>query len=321
MIKIFIYNLIKYPFILIFLKTPLLNLLKNRFTYESAYKKNIISRCLQKLFQDEYFNRLTNKKEIRWITENALSEGRGRKWAEYYYNQHFKNLCTLKKKKCGLLMANEATPIFEKIIHFIKKNNLEKNNDLYIIQLGSCSGRDLEFFYNLFPKLNYISTDINDEILKFQKKKYKYKNFYFAKCYAEDIDQIIDKLNIYKKNLILFACGSLQYVSPLFLVEFFQKIGKYKNLNLFLNEPVSLTFFERNKYFFHRKKILSTNRGNISFTHNYYQYNKKYNKKSKVIEKKIIKPYAKDDPSHKDTGHYYMHINNNFLEIQHSQKI
>jgi hypothetical protein len=305
MFQKFIYNFIKYPFILIFLKTPLVNILKKRFTYDNIYKKNIIERNLIRLFQNEYFNKLTNKKEIRCITDNALGEGRGREWAKYYYHQHFKNLRELKKKKCGLIAANTATPIFEKIIDFILKNNLKNDNDLYIIQLGSCSGRDLDFFYNIFPKLNYLSTDINDEILEFQKKKYKYKNFNFAKSYAENIDQIIDKLNIYKKKIILFSCGSLQYVNPFFLKEFFQKIAKYKNLDIFLNEPVSLSFFEK-------KNKLSSNRGNISFSHNYYQYNNKYNNKSKVIEKKIIKPYAKDDPSHGDTGHYYMQVTNNF---------
>jgi hypothetical protein len=306
MFKKFIYNFIKYPFILIFLKTPLVNILKKRFTYDNILKKNIIERILNRFFQDEYYNKLTNKKEIRSITDNTLAEGRGEKWANYYYHQHFNNLYTLKKRKCGLITLNAAMPIFEKIIDFIKKNNLENNNDLYIIQLGSSSGKDLDFFYNIFPKLNYLSTDINDEILEFQKKKYKYKNFNFAKCYAENIDQIIDKFNIYKKNIILFACGSLQYVNPFFLKEFFQKITKYKNLNLFLNEPVSLSFIEK-------KNKLSSNRGNISFTHDYYQYNNKYNNKSKVIEKKIIKPYAKNDPNHKDTGHYYMQVTNNHI--------
>ena len=99
-----------------------------------------------------------------------MSGKEGKKWAQYYYEKHFKSLDELKKKKIGNIYANEALPIFEKMIKFIRSNNLSEDKNTYIIQLGSSSGRDLEFFLNIFPKLNYISTDVNEEILDFQKK-------------------------------------------------------------------------------------------------------------------------------------------------------
>ena len=212
-----IYNIIKYPLILIFIKTPFINILKKRFKHHRFLKnRNIIWFVLDTLFQREYFNKLKNKEEIRELTNSTLIDGEGRKWAQHYYDNHFQTLDELKKRRFGTMSANDASPIFEKMINFIKSNNLSDDENTYIIQLGSSSGRDLEFFLKIFPKLNYISTDLNDEILDFQKEKYDYSNFSFFKCHAEDIDQCINYFKISDKNIILFSSGSLQYVIHFF---------------------------------------------------------------------------------------------------------
>ena len=68
-----------------------------------------------------------------------------------------------------------------------------------------------EFFYKLFPNINYISTDINDEILNFQKAKYNYKNFNFYKCHAEDIDKCFEKTHYGYKRIEGELCSCRQY--------------------------------------------------------------------------------------------------------------
>ena len=94
---------------------------------------------------------------------------------------------------------NDAVPIYQKMINFIKQKNFHENEDTYIIQLGSSSGRDLEFFLNFFPKINYISTDINDEILDFQ-KKYNFNNLkYFKLIFLKHF--IHKKYNLYITNV------------------------------------------------------------------------------------------------------------------------
>ena len=300
--KKIIYNIIKYPLILIFIKTPLINILKKRFkNHRFLKKRNIIWFVLDTLFQREYFNKLKNKEEIRELTNSTLIDGEGKKWAEEYYNKHFQTLDELKKERTGTISRNDATLIFERMINFIKSNNLSDDKNTYIIQLGSCSGRDLEFFLKIFPKLNYISTDVNDEILDFQKEKYTYPNLKYFKCYAEDIDECINHFKISDKNIILFSSGSLQYVNPFFLEEFFSKIKNYKNLNLFISEPVSLLFIDNNK-------LISDNRGNISFSHRYDEYAKKSG--FNIIENKVIRPYSIDDKHHGHTGHFYLQISN-----------
>ena len=192
-------------------------------------------------------------------------------------------------------------PIFEEMINFIKSNNLSEDKNTYIIQLGSSSGRDIEFFFKIFPKLNYISTDINEEILDFQKEKYNYSNIRYFKCYAEDISKCIEFFDLFNKNIIFFSNSSLQYVNPFFLKEFFTNLKNYKKFNLFLNEPVNLSFIRDSK-------LISKYRGNISFSHKYEEYAN--NSNLRIIEKKKIKPYPKGDANYL-TGHSYLHISNN----------
>ena len=91
-----------------------------------------------------------------------MIDGEGKKMAEAYYNKHFQTLDELKKRRTGKMSKSDASPMFERIINYIKSNNLSDDKNTYIIQLGSSSGRDLEFFLKIFPKLNYISTDVND---------------------------------------------------------------------------------------------------------------------------------------------------------------
>ena len=110
--------------------------------------------------------------------------------------------------------------------------------------------------------MNYISTDVNNEILDFQKEKYNYSNLKYFKCYAEDIDKCIDYFKISDKNIILFSVGTLQYVNSFFLKELFSKIKNYKNLNLFISEPVSLKFIGNSD-------LISYHRGNTSYSHPY----------------------------------------------------
>ena len=286
---------------MIFIKTPFINILKRRFKLINFPKKNIIWFVLDILFQREYFSKLKNKEEIRELTNSTLIDGEGKKLAEYYYNKHFQTLDELKKRRIGIMSQSEATPMFEKMINFIRLNNLSDDENTYIIQLGSSLGRDLEFFLKIFPKLNYISTDVNDEILDFQKEKYNYSNLKYFKCYAEDINECIDYFNISNKNIILFSSGSLQYLSPLFLESFFSKLRNYKTLNLFIDEPTSISFIDNNN-------LISDNRGNISFSHRYDQYAKKLG--LNIIESKIIRPYSTDDTHHGDTAHLYLQISN-----------
>ena len=298
--KKIMYNIIKYPFIIIFIKTPFINILKRRFkSHRFLKKRNIIWVVLDALFQREYFYKLKNKYEIRELTNSTLIDGEGIKWVQYYYDTHFQTLDVLKKRRIGKMTQSDATPIFERMINYIKSNNLSDDKNTYIIQLGSASGRDLVFFLKIFSKLNYISTDVNNEILNFQKEKYSYLNLKYFKCFAEDIDKCINYFKISENNLILFSNSSLQYVNPFFLENFFLKIKNYSKINLFINEPIDLSFIDNSS-------LISDSRGNTSFSHRYDEYARKLG--FNIIESQIIKPYSTNDRKHRNTGHFYLHV-------------
>ena len=123
--KTLVYNIIKIPLILIFLKTPLINILKKRFKFHRFYKsKNIFWLVLDTIFQREYFYKLKDKYKVRELTDSTLIDGEGRRWAEYYYNNHFKSLEELKKTKIGIMYADESSPLYSKIVDYIKINKI-----------------------------------------------------------------------------------------------------------------------------------------------------------------------------------------------------
>ena len=291
------YKIIRIPLIFIFIKTPLIKILENRFKKNKKERSNLILRLLDYLFASEYFVKLKNSEKINKLCDWSIIEGGGRMWAEYYYNNHFRTLENLQKRKYGNMKFNEANPIFAEMVNYIKSNKFDEDKNSYIIQIGSSSGCDLEFFYKIFPKINYISTDVSDEIIHFQKEKHKYENFSFFKCKAENIDECFKKYDLQYKKVIIFSSSSLQYAHPYHLEIFFNKLKLLKNLNLFICETVNYNFLEKGIY---KSKFI----GDYSFSHNY----KKYAENFTVLDSKILKPHDQNDALHKFIGIYYLHL-------------
>jgi len=269
--------------------------------YSIVLKENKYILILKKYFLIYYVNLLDINK-IKRIDKIKSSLYSNYDYINSYYNR-VKSLHDLKKTKLpkSNLSYWKAFIIYEKIVNFINKNNLNSKNT-YIIQVGSCSGRDLFFFNSLFPNINYISTDIDNNILNFQKKKYyDFKNFLYAKCFAHQIDICLHKYNLFSKRVILFSCSSLQYVHPLLLKVFFKKIKLFEKIDLFILEPVSRAFVNSSE------TSLSKLRGiDGSISHKYSLFLKEMT----LIEKKLIYPYSisrKSNPSNYDSAHYYLH--------------
>ena len=288
----------KYLFLLI-LKTPL----KHFFIFfisKNIFKdnKSLISRKIEDFFFRRYLFNFTHPYYAKKIV-NKITKGKNNlKWVKYYYHKHWKNLKNLEdiKKTVGKLKYEDTRPIFKKVINFIKERNFKNNNDVYLILIGSASGRDLEFFTKQFPNINFISTDVDEEIINFQKKKYNFNNWKFYKCGAEDLHLVIKNSKLTDKELIIIDCGSLQYCHPFFIDQFFIHISKFKKVNLFINSPISLEFLKTGKK--------SSYRSTLSFSHNYPYFCNKY---FHTLEEKIIRPYPINDPIHSDTGIIYIH--------------
>ena len=177
----------------------------------------------------------------------------------------------------------------------------KEDEDLYLIQLGSCSGADLKIFHDVFPNLNFISTDISDEILEFQKEKYSFDNYYFHTTHAEDIDSCFETFNLYSKKVILFSRGSLQYVNPFYLEMFFSKLKAVQQLDLFICDTTDLDFQEDDA------SPNSSQRFDIVFNHKYERY---ATPKTKVVKKEIIKPFDQKDVQNGNVAHTYVVFQN-----------
>ena len=263
-------RLIKKILILLIIYTPVKEILlkiiiKRGYHWE---KTNYFFKVLENIFWEQYFCKIKNPYFQRELTSKSLLNGNGEKWAKKYFKKSPKNLKELKKKRVGNLSALKAIPIHQEIYNFIKKENLN-NSKTSIIQIGSSSGSDLIFLNNYFKKTRYISTDINDEIINFQ-KNIKNKFLYF-KCYADEINNCIKKYCRDSNNLIIFTNGSLQYVNAFFLKKMHLNLTKNynKKINFFINEPILSSRYINVSY-------KSMCKGGFSFSHNYDKYFNKF---------------------------------------------
>ena len=294
-----LYQIIKYPFLLLIFITPLKYWMKKYIkNYRSRGTDKLIDKFLNKIFWEEYFIRISEDQKNA-IRDNSLQFGEGRLWAEQYYHKHFRNLENLRTQKTGTMSKSEAEPIYLEIISFLNKLNSSVRKNIYILQLGSSSGMDLVFFRNQFPECNYISTDINNEIINFQMEKHKFENFQFLKMYAQEIEKGIERFSLQKKKLIIFSVGSIQYCSKNEVEVFFKSLKNHTNLDMFILEPIQCDFIKN------KDNLLTNHRADISHNHDYEKYLKKNN--FKINDLRIISPYDKSFGFHFNTCHYYVH--------------
>jgi len=264
-------KIIKNFLILIIVKTKIILLLEKKiFHYRSLKYKNksffvylkynsfdyIISTVL---YFGSYYRNLINPNEQRRISLNTLGDGEGKFWAKHYYYAEEGKIHRLKRKN-----------IYEETIKLINNYGLDKEDNLFI-NLGSSSGKDIEFFYNHFKKFKYISIDVNQEIISFQKEVLNIPNIKYHVGTSEKAADIIKKYQNNNSKILIFTNGTLQYEIPYFLNEMFKSLKTINNKIYFcLAEHYEKTFKEN-------INIKSYHRKNIMWVHNYEQYLKENN--------------------------------------------
>lgn len=169
----------------------------------------------------EYYSNLKNPKKQRAISFKTLSNGEGLYWAKHYYHGSYGKI----------LRANRST-IYRETENLINNKKLNNNNN-YFINLGSSSGLDLKFFKNKFKNINYLSTDINKEIIDFQKEvtfKSQQNIKYFIGSSEKVIEHLMeDDIKLIDKNFIIFCVGTLQYEIPFYFRLLFTKLKLLNN--------------------------------------------------------------------------------------------
>ena len=206
-----------------------------------------------------YYRNLNDPNKQRKISLNTLGDGEGKYWAKHYYYTGVGKIHRLKRKN-----------IYEETIKLINNYGLDKEDNLFII-LGSSSGKDIEFFYNHFKKFKYISIDVNQEIISFQKEVLNIPNIKYHVGTSEKAADIIKKYQNNNSKILIFTNGTLQYEIPYFLNEMFKSLKTINNKIYFcLAEHYEKTFKEN-------INIKSYHRKNIMWVHNYEQYLKENN--------------------------------------------
>ena len=271
-------KIIKYLIINFFLKTKIFLLFEKRiFKYRRLkienksiipfLKKNTILDhfLVTSIYFNRYYRNLKDQTKQEAITISTLSNGEGRYWAEYYY-----------RNSVGDNHRQNREIIYKKTVDLIDEYNLD-NSFVYFINLGSSSGLDLLYFMKKFKNINYISSDINEEIIDFQKKNTFRNNLnieYIAGSVEKIIIEIIKKLTTNHNTKFIFFCnGTIQYVLPFKLKQMFDNLKKFNNHLYFIaseqfrNEKnVSSSFHVKNILWHHDiKKFVEENNFEIMF--------------------------------------------------------
>lgn len=155
-------------------------------------------------------------------------------------------------------------------------NKIEKDNSakqILLFQLGSASGHDLIWVLKNTNINNFISSDISESALDFQKKyifdqdlfnKNKNLKIEFIKQSCIELSEYLINPKFQDNIIVIFGKGSLQYETPENIKSFFNNLAHVKNLYLSISQPLSNNFLELSN-----NDFLSSYRGHFSFNHNY----------------------------------------------------
>ena len=272
----FIISYIVYLIVKIFyLEKILIKIFNKNHSMVAFSKRTFANYLVVKIFFFYYgmLYRLGDKKINRFIKTCYLANtNNGLDIAKYYFQKKREMVNNLKFSS-----LNKEFIWFKKNIKQILK---KKNNKVCVIQIGSCSGSDLEIMRKIEPNVKYISTDISKEIINFQKTKYKNLNFDYHVANAMNLRKILNK-KIYKNFYkIIFSNGSLQYLPPNNTLEMLNKLKNINNIAFLISNLSTNDFYNSNEIY--------NFRDNFSFQYKYEKIFTKFNFKILHQSKKKI---------------------------------
>ncbi len=209
----------------------------------------------------------------------------GKKWAQHYDSRPIDF-----QSKVGDIEYSEAVPLLRELEELCESIK----SDAVVIQVGSSSGRELAYLAAKFDNISFVGFDIDESILEYARKSHPLRNIEFLIGEAKKVEYLLDKYCGKKK--VLFSHGSLQYVQPEHVAEFFSGASKHSGTCLYICEPANDSKGAPDGL---GKSLW---RGNFSYTHDYKYYAEKV---GMITEQcKIIRPY-KNTIDNKNTVHYY----------------
>jgi hypothetical protein len=190
--------------------------------------------------------------------------------------------------------TQEALPILAYVEAACEKDKPDR-----VIQIGCSSGREIAYFAKLYPDIGCIGTDIYTEVIEYCKTNHVSENLSFESCSAHRIHELINCFQ--NQKTLIVSSGSLQYVQPEHMSEFFSQLTNLYNqsVTVFVGEPASELTGDPDGL------CGSVWRGNFSYTHDYRYYSEKAG--LRTLKSEMIRPgtnYYKKFPRARGTVHY-----------------
>lgn len=269
-------------------------------TWQDPEKRNSIDNFLWPEFftvwiRFEYLpQKNPDKREL--LKSLAMGGNSGKNWAEMYDSRGLEF-----SQGIGHLSYREADPLFDALDEILLQN---VGRRLCVCQIGSSSGKEIAYFAKKYPEFSFLGTDIYREVVEYSAAHHGYPNLTFELFSANNICERLNSLTS-MDTVIVFSSGSLQYVQPEHLSNFFRQLGSIPHVEIVLTEPGSESKGSPDKL---RGSVW---RGNFGYTHDYRFYAEQAG--FRTSNSQIIRPYYPYEsfPMHKCTIHYHYHATKN----------
>jgi len=152
-----------------------------------------------------------------------MSGTEGRYIADGYWNEGFD-----RTRIMGDIPIDEAMPVYPTLDRLLET----APQDTIILQLGSCSGREVAHFAQRFPRFTFVGTDIDRDMISDATARYALPNLTFSLAAAHNSLAAIPV----QRQLIVFSVTSCQYVQPEHLTSLMQQIAARPDTTLLLSE-------------------------------------------------------------------------------------
>jgi hypothetical protein len=191
----------------------------------------------------------------------------------------------------GELTLWEANPTYSTLEHILRS----APDGTAVIQVGSSSGREIAWVADEFPHVRCVGSDIVPEVVEYSRTIYDLPNLEFVVVSAKEMAEYARSLG--EGPVVVFASGSMQYVQPEHLHDFFAGLASLPSVEVVFTESASLVRGNPMEIEWSKPREW------FDYTHNYRRYAEKHG--FETVEARLVRPYDADDPVHGSVVHYF----------------
>lgn len=211
-----------------------------------------------------------------------------------YWSQHHQNLKDVPvaaaagsstfppargESRVGRLDFLEAFPLFNDLDGF-----LSGRKAMHVIQIGTCSGKDIAWFSTRHPQLRFTGTDLYDSAVQLARRAHQSGNLGFLQAAADNIHLVASSVT--EPEVVIFTNGAALYIFPEILPQVLGRLAQTgKKIHLMVCEPNSRAMMTRPV-----RRPLSKPSANMGYDHDYRAYAEQAG--FSTVTEMNIEPYA-----------------------------